>query len=384
MSRVASSVVPGTNFSCLIRRGAFLQILLLVAALVAMPGPSSAELPKYLPDGCNTIIVVDFAEVHDNPCYQKLKTDLADFGRGESSFQELVGVAPSNLAHLIMAGDLIASGRDAQPIVIVKTRKPITAADLRAARRAQSYQKDFSYNEIKVGEQTIYESTYHFSFPGAAETELQHGEAFAVVAENVVLFGGNGEALRKVLARGKAAEMSPELASAVKDTDFSKTLAFVFDLNALAGNRRFAGSFQHEFGPLFGDATKIEFLKKLDSLSFDGTLKGSDATVRASLTTKDAETAGDVKKVVEAAQIALRGTLQKLPRVPKEVVDAISAVKFSVEGAKVNATGEVKADAVVQWIEDEYNYQKKQQEERVKAFEKRATKKPAETKPVEE
>ena len=138
MSRVASSVVPGTNFSCLIRRGAFLQILLLVAALVAMPGPSSAELPKYLPDGCNTIIVVDFAEVHDNPCYQKLKTDLADFGRGESSFQELVGVAPSNLAHLIMAGDLIASGRDAQPIVIVKTRKPITAADLRAARRRRA------------------------------------------------------------------------------------------------------------------------------------------------------------------------------------------------------------------------------------------------------
>ncbi len=91
-----------------------------------------------------------------------------------------------------------------------------------------------------------------------------------------------------------------------------------------------------------------------------------------------------MKKVVEAAQIALRDTLQKLPRVPKEVVDAISAVKFSVEGAKVNATGEVKADAVVQWIEDEYNYQKKQQEERVKAFEKRATKKPAGTKPVEE
>ena len=77
----------------------------------------------------------------------------------------------------------------------------------------RSFQKDFSYNEIKVGEQTIYEATYHFSFEKATG-ELQHGEAFAVVEDNVVLFGGSGECLRKVLARGKAADLSPEFQSA--------------------------------------------------------------------------------------------------------------------------------------------------------------------------
>jgi hypothetical protein len=365
-------------------RGAILPVLLAAAALAAFPRPSSAELPKYLPDGCNLIVAVNFAEVYDSSYYQKLKTDIADFARGEKGFTEEIGLAPSNLASVIMAGNAAATGREGQPIVVVKTRKPISAADLRAARTVRSYQKDFSYNEIKVGAQTIYEATYHFSFD-QGKGELQHGEAFAVVEDNVVLFGSNGEALRKVLARGKAADLSPELASAAKDADFTKTLVFVFDLKALAADERFSSSFKRDFGPLFGDATNIEFLKKLNSLCLEGVLKGSDATFRASLTAKDAETAGDVKKVVGAAQIALRGTLQNatLPRVPKEVVDAIDAVKFSVEGAKVNASGAVKAEPVTQWIEDAYNDAKKQFDDRTKKLDSRLKAKPTETKPVE-
>jgi hypothetical protein len=372
MSRFALCVTPGTDYSRPNRRGAILPVLLAAAALAAFPRPSSAELPKYLPDGCNFILTVNFAEVHDSSFYEELKTDIADFARGEKSFQEEIGLAPSNLAHVTMAGNFLATGRESEPIGIFKTRKPITAAKVRAARKARSYQRDFSYNEIKVGEQTIYEAVYSFSGNG----NLQHGEAFAVVEDQVVLFGGNGEALRKVLARGKPAKLSPEFERAAKDTDFTKTLACVFDLKALAGEERFSKDFKREFGPLFGDAIDGEFLKKLDSLSFDGALKGPDATLRASLTAKDAESAGDVKKTVEAAQSSLRGMLKKLPRAPKEVVDAVDAVKFSVEGTKVNATGGVKAEAVTQWIEDEYNYARKPPEEQSQP-------KPAETKPLE-
>jgi hypothetical protein len=305
-------------------------------------------------EGCNFILSINFDAVHDGPYYQKLKTDIADFAAGERSFQEEIGLDPSNVGRVILSANLLRAGREGNPLVIIRTRKPVTAADIRASRKAPNFKKDLSYNEIKVGEQTIVESTFHYSFDQTGE--LQHGDAFAVVEDNMVLFGQSGEVLRKVLARGKQAELSPELQKAVKDVDFAKTMVLIV-LKA-AVNETTAREFQNDFGPLFGNAINSEFLKKLESVSLEASLKGSDAVVRGSLAIKDAQSASDVKKVVEAAQIALRGKLQAMPRVPKDVLDAIDGVKFAVEGAKVNAAGQVKADPVVQWIKDEYNYQK--------------------------
>ena len=267
---------------------------------------------------------------------------------------------------MTISGNMAAKTQDEDPVMIVRTRKPVSANDLRTNRKVPSYKKDFSYNEIKVGGQTIFEATYHFSW--ASTNQLHHGEAFAVLEDNVVLFGPTGEALRKILVRGKAAELSAELQRAVKDTDFTKTMAWAIDLKALVGNEKFTSDFNRDVGPLFGEASKSEFLKKLESFFFEGSLKGSDAIVRAWLTTRDAETAADVRKRVEVAKIILRGMLQGLPRVPKDVLVAINAIKVTVEGAKVNATGQVKAETVVEWIEDECNpeshihdYQEKQE-----------------------
>jgi hypothetical protein len=96
------------------------------------------------------------------------------------------------------------------------------------------------------------------------------------------------------------------------------------------------------------------------------------------LTAGDTETASDVKKIVEAAQVMLRGTLQKVPRIPKEVVDAINGVTFTVDGNKLIAAGKVKVDAVVHWIESENEYQKKQAEERAKASQPLPPRRPVE------
>ena len=87
------------------------QLFLAAAALATFSRTGSAELPKYLPDGCNLIFAINFAEVHDGPYYQKLKTDIADFARGENSFQEEIGLDPANLAHVSWPGTA-ATGRD--------------------------------------------------------------------------------------------------------------------------------------------------------------------------------------------------------------------------------------------------------------------------------
>jgi hypothetical protein len=362
-----------------VRQRAFLQVLLAAGAL-ALPRPGFAEFPKYLPDGCNFIVAVNFAEMHDSPQYQKLRADIADFAPGESSFQEevLIGLAPSIVAQITLSSDLTAPGDGSGPLVSVRTRIPVSAAGIRAARKLPAYMKDFSYREVKVGEKVIYENSYAWTEGGQ---KMSRG-AFAVVEDNLVLVGPNAEYLRKVMARGKSLELSPELQSAVRSTDFAKTLAYAIDLKA-AVNETFTREFTREIAPVFGGAIDIEFVKKLDGLCFDATLTGPGAVVRGSLIAKDAGTAGDVKKVVEAAQVAMSGMLRKLPRAPKEVADAIDAVKFSVAGAKVSATGEVKAAALVQWIEDEYKYQKGLQEERLKAIPARPPTKATETKPAE-
>jgi len=366
-SLVLSAVSAGGFHRC--GRRAFWQLLLASAVCTALARMGSAEVPKYLPDHCNLVLSIHFDELYDSPYYQKLKTDISTFASGEKSFQEEIGLAPSNLAQVTMAGDMAATGRESGPIVSIRTRNPVSAADLKAARKVRDFQKDFSYNKIPVGGHTIYEATYRYSWD-QGKGELQHSEAFVVMDANTVLFGGNGEALRKVLARDKAPEISTEFQTALNAADFTKTVTEVIDFQAIAGNEAALKTFNRSFGFLFGPSND-ELLKKLQSASFNGSLKGSDAQFRGSLVTKDGSAAEQAKKNVADAKVQLHGMLEKQPRVPKELLDAIDAIKLGVDGATVTATGEVKADAVVQWITDEYNYQKKQMEERAKERQKK-------------
>ena len=139
-------------------------------------------------------------------------------------------------------------------------------------------------------------------------------DAFVALEDKRVLFGPDGATLRKILARGKPLELSPELKDAVKDADFTKTATLVFDLNALAKDARLANEIKRRLRALYGNAINSEFLKKLDGLSCEASLKGPNVVVRASLTTKDAQTAGEVKNFLEAGQVVLRGTIQPSPR----------------------------------------------------------------------
>jgi hypothetical protein len=77
MSRLTLSVVPAASGFRRAGRRSVLHVLLAAAAMAAFPRTSSAELPKYLADGCNVVLVINFKEVYDGPHYQKLKTEIA-------------------------------------------------------------------------------------------------------------------------------------------------------------------------------------------------------------------------------------------------------------------------------------------------------------------
>jgi hypothetical protein len=346
--------------------------LLLATAWIGLPRPAAAELPlKYLPDGSNMLISARFQEVHDSTFYQNMKKEMADFSKGEESFEIETGISPSNLARVTVGGNIAGKGDEGQPTIVFQTRNGVTADDVRQKMKPRSYQKEFKIDEIKVGEHTIFDPTFHFAF-AQAPTATIHGQAFVVAESNVVIESRNVEGLRKILGRGRPAELSAIMQSALKDADDAKTLLYAIDLKALTADDQFAKDMQRQFGPFLGGAANAEMLKHLESLALEGSLNGDDAVLRATLVCKDADTAADAKKVAEGGEVALRQVMQAMPRTPKELADSINAVKFTVDGSKLQAAGQVKVDPVVTWVRAEYENARKQAVERAQRAAKQA------------
>jgi hypothetical protein len=346
--------------------------LLVTAAWIGLPHPAAAELPlKYLPDGSNMLISARFQEVHDSTFYQNMKKELPDFAKGEASFEIETGIAPSNLARVTVAGNIAGKGEEGQPTIVFQTRGAVTADEVRQKMKPRSYQKDFKIDEIKVGEYSIYDPSFHFAFAQAPTTTI-HGQAFVVAENNVVIESHNVEGLRKILQRVRPAELSATMQSALKDADEAKTLLYAIDLKAVAADDKFAKDMQRALGPLLGGAGNVEMLKRFESLSLDGSLSGDDAVLRAVLVCKDIDTAGDAMKMAEGGQVALRQIVQSAPGAPKELADAINAVMFNVDGVKLQAAGQVKVDVVLTWVRAEYENARKQALERAQRAAKQA------------
>ncbi len=339
-------------------RRCVLVLPVLAVSWVAALRPARAELPlKYLPDGTNMLISIHFQEVHDSPLYQNLKKELPDFSKGEEGFAGEAGVRPDNMAQVTMAGNVTGKGDEGQPTVIIQTRNAVAAEKVKEAMKPQKFQKDFKIDEIKVGEYTIYDPSYHFQYepPGA---KAFHAEAFVVVESNLVLESRNVDGLKKILQRGKPVELSETMQGLLKDADASKTLLYAIDLKAVAADEQFLKALQGQLGPFL--ANNGDLLKQFESLAVDASLKDDDAVLRATLACKDAAAAADAKKMVEGAQVMVRKLIETLPGAAKNVAQSVGSIAVTAEGAKVKADGKVKVESLVKWVRAEYESARKQ------------------------
>lgn len=330
---------------------------LLAASWLALLRPAAAELPlNYLPDGTNMIISIHLEEVCDSSFYQDLKKELPDFSKGEEGFAAEAGVAPGDIAQVTMAGNVAGKGEEGQPTIIIRTRNAITPEKIKATMKPQDYQKDFKIEEVKAGQYTIYDSSFHLQLKQLGERVI-HGEAFVVVENDTVLESRNIEGLKKILQRGKPAELSETMQGLLKDVDASKTLVYAIDLKAVAGDEEFVKNLQRQFGPLLGN--NGELLKGLESLSLDGSLKGDDAVLRAALVCKDAATAADAKKVIDGVREMLGKMIKASPRAPQDVAESVDSVAPTIDGAKLKADGKVNVLSLAKWARAEYENARK-------------------------
>ena len=175
-----------------------------------------------------------------------------------------------------MAGNIVGRGAEGAPTIVVETRRAVTSDIVRNAMKPQSYQKDLKIEELKEGDYTIYDPTFRFAVaqPGA---NVIHGQAFVVVGNNIILESRNIEGLRKILQRGKPAEMSETMQAALKNVDGSKTVACAVDLKAVMANAEIAGS-EGRLPAILAD--NAETLKQCESLAVNGNLSGDDAVLR--------------------------------------------------------------------------------------------------------
>ncbi len=323
--------------------GAIVLLALILWMFLGRSGISEAT--RYLPNDCLIVGTSNVDELLRSSIYQQMKKDLPNVEAGERKMEQDMGIAPANISRITFAvGGKLNTPDDADAVVIIRLKKAVAAADLQSTKKDDAFRKDFKYEEVKIGSITAFEERYRFAF-GDAKAERMHGEAFCLPESTLVVICPKLETLKKILERGKSPQFSEEMQNALNETNFSKTLALAVNVKGLAGNLP-PGSLPN------AEALK-EFTENVLGLAVDASLDSSKATVNATILCKDAKHAEDVKKILDAAQVAMRSYAKKAPGMPSEAADTIDAVKFSLSGANVKGSMQASLEPLSKWIKEQ-------------------------------
>ncbi|MGE3804988.1 MAG: hypothetical protein AB7K24_09980 [Gemmataceae bacterium] len=186
-----------------------------VAATWFFGGASLGNAQRYLPDNCDAVGVANVEQFMKSKIYAEMEKNLPV---SKNQF-----IDPKKVRRVVGGG----STEKETGVTIYETNATISADDLQASlKKSQPWVKEFK--EEKVGSYTVYryaEIGTSFRVAGQSAPKAELNEAFCLPESNVIVMG-KFDVLKAVLERGKPAELSPELVAAMKEVDFSSTLAF--------------------------------------------------------------------------------------------------------------------------------------------------------------
>jgi hypothetical protein len=312
----------------------------LVAAvfLAALTAPSRADELKYLPTGTFLLYSLDVKAALKSKLYEEVRSRFKEFDKELGRSREEIGIEVNNMAR-ITAGAASIGDRGQNSIIAVATIKPVTAAEIKAARKPWAFQKDFKFTESKVGKHTVYEESYSFDLDATDDAKpLVKGQAFCVVEDNVVLYG-RLESVRKVLERNEKVKLSAGAEAGLKAAGLTEPFTMIIDLQAIP--ERDSTAMQKAFGQVIpGFADVFPSAQTL-------TVRASAADQLKAVATvyfKDAASAADARKVADAGVVAIKGLLKDdaqdepdVQKAKKQVRDALGAVKLSSNNTQVSA-----------------------------------------------
>jgi hypothetical protein len=230
----------------------------------------------------------------------------------------------------------------AEPLVVIRTRKSISAADVKAVRRVPRDVQPFRYEERTAGKHIIYEGK-----GSRAGQEWSEGPAFSVPESRVVLFG-SADLLRKVLQRDGKPELPEAMRNTLDEANF-RAHTLVVAVNAKAGLTQGENRLAEEFV-----AKNLSFVDPKSVKATEGVVyyakAAADLEVGMVMLFKDAKLAQEEKAMADGNLVSVRRALKDVPQVPREVIDAVEAVTPTVSGSTIRLSATLKPAPLIKLI----------------------------------
>jgi hypothetical protein len=351
--------MPAVNQRVLLIGGGVLAALLLIVLVWWLVSRRSgiSDAMRYLPDDCLFVAAMNVDEFMSSSFYQQLKKDIPDAEKGEREMEEAMGVAPSSVSRIVIAGGgKAASMSEGDQVTVIRLKKAVSAADIKSNRKVRSFQKDVKYDESKIGSITVFEETYAVAI-GGPEGDRKHGVAFCLPETTLLITCPKRETLKKILERGRSPEFTTGMQNAMSAANFTATVALAINVKGLMAHEggstllREALQDQNQLKSIPGFDESV--LPNVLGLAVDGSISGSKLTVSANLLCKDGKFAEDAKKILDGGQVIARNALKSTSGVPREIPDTIDAIKFSVSGTNVKGSLQANLEPFNKWIADQ-------------------------------
>ncbi len=273
---------------------------------------------KFMPDNCQMLAAIQMDELLQSGAFKELRREIPEIEQAltQDKNNEL-GLGMDDIEKIVFGNSSVNAN---EMITVVRTKKPVSAQDMRTNR------KGTTYTEVKVGKYLLHE-------PADANSP-----AFCVPDKKVVIVGRT-EALRTILQRDKKPVFPEGLQMAMKQADFSKTIAFALDLKAGQSKPGAPGAM-----PMMGPNPMFQNgLDKADGLAIQAKI-GSEVRLDVTVLCRDSKSAEDLHKQIDTAL----GLLKNLPNLSKENADLLDAKNFKVAGANVQYSGSFKVSPLIQ------------------------------------
>lgn len=295
------------------RRGLWIAVavsaLLVVGGAGALywflsPAGQLGDSVRYLPNHARFLALVRVDQLMASGTWGEEENRLPVLKRFMDDLEKNAGLARADIDQIMIGWTLAGTETDEQ-LVIIRTKRDISAAEIRESKEYAPFK------EMQAGKYTLYEGpvigAIHRSAP-----------AFSVPESRVLILGGV-DVLRSVLERGKKPSFVGDMDDRIADTDFSKPVAFALNLKG-ASIKGIITGFKIEAGSLEGVVGQVD--------------PGNPEQATITFVTDTVGRAGLLQKTIEGQFKELK--VRRADR--QELVEAIEAVQVRTNDNKVIAT----------------------------------------------
>jgi DNA-directed RNA polymerase subunit RPC12/RpoP len=267
---------------------------------------------KYVPDGFGSIRTMRVDQILASPAYKALRNDWPD--PVIENNPDYRGFRAEEVARLTRADG--TGGH----VFILTLKRTVTAEEIMAGVRFSRWE------EQRVGRYTVY------------KREHSMADGFSVPESDIVLFG-NPKTLTAILARNGSPDLSEETQGLLRLVDFEKSMVtFGYGQGtdvAVRGDNPL--SIEH----------KVFLRKRIIDLKASQSELGTDVSTTVTYGCKDAESAGELKKIIEEA------TVKATAKSGNEAQELLRGQTITVSGSTLTVRNTQKPEAIIRWLKKE-------------------------------